>query len=91
MRFRVTRHAAVKPPEGVLDLLSERIPARREDVMFSKVGGEIRARLDREDSAWRTEDERSEIDREAVLQAVGQVCERSPDLKLDWYAVSPAR
>jgi hypothetical protein len=27
MRFRVTRHAAVNPPEGVLSLLGERIPA----------------------------------------------------------------
>jgi hypothetical protein len=91
MRFRVTRHSAVKPPEGALSLLSERIPLRREDVLFSKVGGEIQARLDREDSVRMTEDERLEIGREAILEAVGEVCERSPDLKLDWFAVSPAR
>ncbi|HXD53998.1 MAG TPA: hypothetical protein VN618_04520 [Solirubrobacteraceae bacterium] len=91
MRFRVTRHTAVKPPEGVLDLLSARIPKRREDVLFSQVGGEIRARLDRDEAIAMTQDERVEIGREAVLEAVGEVCERSPDLKLDWYAVSPAR
>jgi hypothetical protein len=91
MRFRVTTHTAVRPPEGVLDLLGERIPSRQGDVLFSKVGGEIRARLDREDSVWMTQDERIEIGRRAVLEAVGEVCERVPNLKLDWYAVSPAR
>jgi len=91
MTFRVTTHAAAKPPEGALILLGERMPKRREDVLFSRVGGEIRARLDRDDSIATTSDERLEIGREAVLEAVGEVCERSPELKLDWFAVSPAR
>jgi hypothetical protein len=81
----------VKPPEHVLDLLSEKIPPRREDVMFTKVGGEIRARLDRDEAVWMTSDERTEIGREAVLEVLGNLCERWPELKLDWYAVSPAR
>jgi hypothetical protein len=91
MRFRVTKHAAVKSPDGVLSLLSERIPARRGDVVFSLRGREIQARLDRDDSVWMTEDERIEIGRDAVIEAVGEVCKGSPELKLDWYAVSPAR
>ena len=90
MRFKVTRHSAERPPEGVVALLGERIPRRREDVMFTSVGGEIRARLDREDAVWMTQDERIEIGRQAVLEAVGEICERAPELKLDWYAVSPA-
>jgi hypothetical protein len=79
------------PPDHVVELLREQIPKRREDVLFSRVGGEIRARLDREESGWRTPSESSEIARQAVLDAVGEVCDRSPELKLDWYAVSPAR
>jgi hypothetical protein len=91
MRFTVTRHAAVKTPEDVLSLLSEHIPARREDVIFSRAGSEISARVDREESVRMTADERIEIGREAVLKAIGELCEHSADLKVDWYAVSPAR
>lgn len=90
MRFRVTRHSAVHPPDGALSLLSERVPARREDVIFSRVGSEISARLDRDEPVRMTADERLEIGREAVLEAVGEVCEHSADLDVDWYAVSPA-
>ena len=91
MRFRVTRHAAMKPPEGALELLSSLIPKRREDVVFSQIGSEIRARVDRDDCVWMTQDERAEIGRAAVLGVVRDVCDRSSELKLDWFAVSPAR
>lgn len=37
-----------------------------------------------------TRDERVEIGRRAVLDALDEVCERAPGLKLDWYAVVPA-
>jgi hypothetical protein len=67
------------------------MPARRGDVLFSKRGNQIQARLDRETSTWMTQHERIEIGREAVIAAVGEICERSPHLKLDWFAVSPAR
>jgi hypothetical protein len=89
MRFRITKHSAVKPPEDVLSRLLERIPQRREDVIFTIVGNEIRARVDRDDASSRTHDERAEIGREAVLEAVSDVCERWPGLKADWFAVSP--
>lgn len=67
------------------------IPARRDDVIFSTTGGEIFARLDRDEESWSmTRDEQIEVGREAVLRVVGEICDRSPDLKIDWYAVSPA-
>jgi hypothetical protein len=91
MRYKITRHAALRPPDGVMDLLSERIPARRDGVLFSRAGEGINARLDRDEEVGMTMDERSEIGREAVLEVVGEVCERSPELKLDWYAISPSR
>ena len=56
-----------------------------------RAGEGINARLDRDEEVGMTRDERSEIGREAVLEVVGEVCERSPELKLDWYAVSPSR
>ncbi len=91
MKFRITRHAAKTPPDYALDLLTERVGSRREDVSFSRVGAEIRANLDRDAPIAMTQDERTAIGRRAVLEVVGEVCERAPELKLDWYAVSPAR
>lgn len=91
MRFRITSHTALTPPDHVLERLSERIPQRREGVVFTRAAGEIRVRTDRDDAVWMTQDERAEIGRRAVLDVVGELCDRPPELKLDWYAVSPAR
>jgi hypothetical protein len=91
MRFRITPHTTASPPEHALDLLSERMGGRREEVSFARVGAEITANLDRDDPIAMTLDERTDIGRRAVLEIVGEVCERAPELKLDWFAVSPAR
>ncbi|HLM86303.1 MAG TPA: hypothetical protein VK272_08965 [Solirubrobacteraceae bacterium] len=91
MKFRITQHATASPPEHALDLLTERMGNRQEDVSFVHVGAEIRANLDRDDPIAMTHDERTDIGRRAVLEIVGEVCERAPELELDWYAVSPAR
>jgi hypothetical protein len=91
MRFRITRHATASPPEDALDLLTSRIGKRRDDVQFSRVGGEIRANLNRDEPVAMTQDDRTEVGRRAVLQIVEDVCERAPELKLDWFAVSPSR
>jgi hypothetical protein len=88
--FRITRHAALTPPDHAMSLLSERLSNRSEDVCFSMVGDEIGARLDRDESVSVTHDERVEIGRRAVLEALEEICEREPELKLDWYAVSAA-
>ena len=73
-----------------MSLLCERLPNRCEDVCFSMSSGEISASLDREDSVSETNDERVEIGRRAVLGALEEICDDAPELKLDWYAVSPA-
>jgi hypothetical protein len=92
MKYRITRHSTGAAPDDALDRLSERLGSKREEVFFARVGTEIRATI-RDDDApvAMTHDERSDIGRRAVLEVVSDVCERVPDLKLDWYAVSPAR
>jgi hypothetical protein len=90
MKFRITRHATASPPEDALDLLTSRIGTRRDDVRFARVGGELRANLDRDEPIAMTLDERTDIGRRAVLAIVEEVCERAPELKLDWFAVSSA-
>jgi len=91
MRFRITRHASASPPEHALDLLAERMGSRSEDVRFVRIGPMITASLDRDDPVAMTQDERTDIGRREVLGAVADICERAPELKLDWFAVSPAR
>jgi len=91
VKFTITRHATASPPEDALDLLAERVGSRRDDVSFARVGAEIRASVDRDNPVAMTQDERTDIGRRAVLEIVGEVCERAPELKLDWFAVSPAR
>lgn len=91
MNFKITPHRSAKPPEQALDLLTERIGRRREEVSFARVGPEIRAKLTRDEPVAMTRDERTDIGRRAVLSVVAETCDRAPELKLDWYAVSPAR
>lgn len=73
-----------------MSLLCERLPSNCEDVCFSTADGEIGASLEREESVSETNDERVEIGRRAVLGALEEICDGSPELKLDWYAVSAA-
>jgi len=91
MRFRITRHATASPPADALDLLASRIGKRREDIHFARVGGELRAKIDRDEPVAMTSDERTEIGRRAVLEVIEEVCARAPELKTDWFAVSPGR
>jgi hypothetical protein len=91
MKFRITRHSTASPPPDALDLLGAHVERRFADVRFTHVGPEIRANVSREDALGHTSDELSEIERREVLELVGEICERAPELKLDWYAVSPAR
>lgn len=91
MKFRITRHATASPPEDALDLLTSRIGKRREGVQFARVGGEIRANLNRDEPVAMTVDDRTEVGRRAVLEIIEEVCDSTPELKPDWFAVSPAR
>ena len=55
---------------------------------FAKVGTEIRATW-REDAPVSMErDERVEMGRRAILNILQDVCDRTPELRFDWYAVS---
>jgi hypothetical protein len=80
----------VTPPDRAMGLLSERIPKRCEEVRFSVSGDEIGASIDSDESVSMAREERVELGRRAVLDALEQVCERAPELRLDWYAVAPA-
>lgn len=89
MRFRITHHSGFAAPADALDRLSARVGPRRDGVSFAKVGHEIRAMTSEDAPVSMTRDERIEIGRRAVLDLVREVCEGAPELKSDWFAVSP--
>jgi hypothetical protein len=91
VRFKITHHSGHKPPDGALDLLTQRLGARREDVSFLKVGGEIWATVEADAPVSMTQDERADIGRRAVLGVVREVCDGAPELDSDWFAVSSGR
>lgn len=89
MKFKVTRHSGSTPPTDALDLLWERLDGNRYEVAFSKVGDVIRAAWGEDAPVTMEQDERALIGRLAVLNVVRGVCDGAPELKFDWYAVSP--
>ena len=90
MLFRITPHSSYSPPANALDLLWERLGATREEVSFERVGAEIRARTGEDAPVSMTHDERSDIGRRAVLGVLREVCDGTPGLSSDWFAVSAA-
>ena len=90
MVFKVTKHGSGSPPENAVELLGELIAGRREEAIFKSAGNHISARIVSENEIGRTRSEETEVGRLRVLEIISDVCERTPGLKLDWYAVRPA-
>jgi len=90
VKFRITSHtgfrASTRPPDA-LELLAEQLGARRDDVSFARVGSEIVATWGEDVPSSMERDERAEIGRGVVFEIVRDVCERTPGLRLDWFAV----
>jgi hypothetical protein len=91
VKFRITIHSGFAAPRNALDLLSQRLGAGSGGARFTPGVSEIKATLDEDPPVSMESDEREQIGRLAVLEIVREVCERSPDLKLDWFAVSARR
>jgi hypothetical protein len=91
VKLSITSHAgfrgSARPPEA-LELLAQQLGARRDEVSFAKVGSEIVATWGEDVPSSMERDERAEIGRSVVLEIVRDVCERTPELRLDWFAVS---
>lgn len=90
MQFRITPHSAFDPPGDAVERLWQRLGSSREEVSFAKVGEEITARTDEDAPVSMTSDERVEVGRRTVLDVVRDICDGTPDLKSDWFAVSSA-
>jgi hypothetical protein len=91
IEFRITHHAGYSAPANALDLLWERLGSRYDGVSFAKGSTQIRAKWSGEPPTSMMRDEREDFGRTAVLEIVREVCERAPELKFAWYAVSMHR
>jgi hypothetical protein len=91
MKFRISLHSGFAAPSDALDLLWQRLDANRNETRFAKDGAEISATWGADAPVSMERDERKEIGRRAVLDIVCDVCDRAPELKSDWFAVSPLR
>jgi hypothetical protein len=89
VRFRITRHSGFSPPADAIDLLWRRLGAKRDDASFARVGLEIRATFGEEVRAAAAREQRAETGRREVFEIVCDVCDEHPELRSDWFAVSP--
>ncbi len=91
MRFRISLHTGHGAADGALDVLAEKLGTRHGDATFTRRGPDIVATWGEDVPVSMERDEREEIGREAVLEILGEVCERAPELNVDWFAVSAQR
>jgi hypothetical protein len=86
--FRITLHAGWAAPDDALDLLWERLEGSKAEASFARRGRDIRATWGIDVPVAMERDEREQLGRSAILEIVRAVCEQTPELKSDWYAVS---
>jgi hypothetical protein len=91
MEFRITRHSGHATPNDAMELLLRRLGAQRREVAFAMTGAEIRATWEDDERDSTTRENMLDGRRRAVLEIVREACEHAPELKSDWFAVSPLR
>jgi hypothetical protein len=91
VKFLIGPHSGStgKRPANAIDLLWQRLPVGHREVSFARVGPEIVATLQESapTSFSMDADVRVRVGRRAVLEIVREVCGRTPELELDWFAV----
>ena len=68
-----------------------RLGTKADEVSFAIVGDEIRATSPESDGDSLTREIRVEVQRQAIVDLIHDVCERAPELEADWFAVSYLR
>jgi hypothetical protein len=91
VKYRISRHSGHAAPAEALDLLWPRLDGDHRGVRFERLGNEIRATWTQHAPTATERKVREEIGRRVVLDTVCGVCDSSPELKSDWYAVAPLR
>ena len=90
MEFRITTHAGYGAPVEAIESLWPHLQAADiEDAAFAKGHDDIRASWGYGEASQAIREEVKERERRAVLEAVCEVCDRTPGLEPDWYAIAP--
>ncbi len=90
MEFRITTHAGYGAPVEAIESLWPHLRAADiEDAAFAKGRDEIRANWGHGEPSQAIREEVMDRERRAVLEAVCEVCDRTPELEPDWYAIAP--
>ena len=82
-------HSGHGAPPDAIERLAVALGRGVDDAFFTQVGKEILATWGEDAPVAMERDEREELGRLALLEIVEEVCASSPDLRSDWYAVSP--
>jgi hypothetical protein len=92
VKFKISRHSGHQAPAEALDLLWAKLDGNtNRDVRFDRLGSEIRATWKGDAQTSVERKVREEIARRAVFDLLCDICDGSPELKSDWYAVGPLR
>ena len=89
MRFRIALHSGENAPTDAIERLAARLGTSVDDAFFTRVGNEILASWGEDAPVAMERDEREEVGRLALLEIIGQACEDSGDLRVEWFAVAP--
>lgn len=91
MDFTITVHSGFTSPADAIDQLWGVLGTAREEARFARQGAGITAKWGDDVPISMERDEREDIGRRAILSIVRDVCDSSPGLRSDWYAVSATR
>lgn len=90
MNYAIAKHSGARAPGDALELLWRHLEGRRfEEIYFRRAGRDILVSTGHDTPVAMERDEREEIGRQEVLDCLREICERAPELELDWYAVAP--
>lgn len=88
MKFRITLHSRHNAPSDAIEQLWARLESLSGEASFSKVRAEIRATWGEAEGARDDREARIEAGRLSLLDLLREVCDTTPDLELDWYAIT---
>ena len=89
MRFRIAPHSGQNAPPDAIERLAARLGSSVDDAFFTRVGDEILATWGEDAPVAMERDEREEVGRLALLGIIEDACDGVPEMRVDWYAVSP--
>jgi hypothetical protein len=88
MEFTITTHTGYGAPADAIESLWGCLRATSvEEAAFAMGHDEIKATWGYDEASRAVLEERAEANRRALLEVVCELCDRTPGLESDWYAI----